>query len=129
VVWLPKRVIRSEGAPKPGGPYSQGIAAEGKFVFVAGQVGRDPKTGELPEGIAAQTEQTLNNVRAILEAAGTSLDNVLRVGVYLRDIGDFAEMNKVYPTYFPNDPPARTTIQAMMAGEFLVEIDCIALKP
>jgi 2-iminobutanoate/2-iminopropanoate deaminase len=124
---MPKQVIRSDAAPKPGGPYSQGILAE-KFLFVAGQVGTDPKTGKLPEGIVAQTKQTLENVKAVEEAAGTTLDNVVRVGVYLRDIGDFAEMNKVYQTFFTQNPPARSTIQAALAGQFLVEIDCIALK-
>jgi 2-iminobutanoate/2-iminopropanoate deaminase len=124
---MPKQVIRSDGAPKPAGPYSQGILAE-KFLFVAGQTGTDPKTGKLPEGIAAQTKQTLENVKAVVEAAGTTLDNVVRVGVYLRDIGDFPEMNKVYQTFFTLNPPARSTIQAALVGQFLVEIDCIALK-
>ena len=124
---MPKQVIRTDAAPKPGGPYSQGILAE-KFLFVAGQVGTDPKTGKLVEGIAAQTKQVLENIKAIAEAAGTSLDNVVRVGVYLRDINDFGEMNKVYQTYFSQNQPARSTIQAALAGQFLVEIDCIALK-
>jgi 2-iminobutanoate/2-iminopropanoate deaminase len=77
-VEMPKKVVRSENAPKPGGPYSQAIAAQGELVFVAGQVGTDPRTGKLPEGIAAQTEQALNS-KAILEAAGTKLDYVIRV--------------------------------------------------
>ena len=124
---MPKQVIRSDKAPKPAGPYSQGILAE-KFLFVAGQTGTDPKTGKLPEGVAAQTKQTLENIKAIVEAAGTSLDNVLRVGVYLRDINDFGEMNKVYQTFFTQNQPARSTIQAALVGQFLVEIDCVALK-
>jgi 2-iminobutanoate/2-iminopropanoate deaminase len=123
-----RQVIRSENAPKPGGPYSHAIVAEGQFVFVAGQVGTDPKTGKLPEGIAAQTEQALRNLKSILESAGTTLENVVRVGVYLRDIDNFSAMNKVYETFFPKNPPARSTIEAKLAGEFLVEIDCIALK-
>lgn len=126
---MTKEVVRTDNAPKPGGAYSQGIVAEGRFVFVAGQVGTEPKTKNLPEGIARQTEQALNNVKAILEAAGTKLENVVRVGVYLRSIGDFAAMNKVYETYFPQNPPARSTIEAKLAGEFLIEIDCVALKP
>jgi 2-iminobutanoate/2-iminopropanoate deaminase len=124
---MPKQVIRSDNAPKPGGPYSQGILAE-KFLFVAGQVGTDPKTGKLPEGVSAQTKQALENVKAIVEAAGTTLDNVLRVGVYLRDINDFGEMNKVYLNYFSQNQPARSTIQAALVGQFLVEVDCVALK-
>ena len=124
---MPKQIIRSDAAPKPAGPYSQGILAE-KFLFVAGQTGTDPKTGKLPDGVADQTRQTLENVKAVVEAAGTTLDNVVRVGVYLRDIGDFPEMNKVYQTFFTQNPPARSTIQAALVGQFLVEIDCIALR-
>lgn len=119
--------MRTENAPKPTGPYSQGILAQ-SFVFVAGQVGTDPRTGGLPEGIAEQTRQTLNNVKSVLVAAGSSLENVVKVGVFLRDINDFAEMNKVYQTFFPQDHPARTTVQATLAGKYLVEIDAIALK-
>jgi 2-iminobutanoate/2-iminopropanoate deaminase len=125
---MPRQVITSNNAPKPGGPYSHAILAEGKFVFVAGQVGTDPKTGKLADGIEAQTEQALNNVKAILDAAGSSLENVVRVGVYLRDISNFSAMNKVYLKFFPKDPPARSTIEARLVGELLVEIDCIALK-
>jgi len=125
---MPKQVIRSDNAPKPGGPYSQGILAE-KFLFVAGQTGTDPKTGTLPEGVATQTKQTLENVKAIVEAAGATLDNVVRVGVYLRDIQDFGAMNEVYKSYFTQNQPARTTIQSALVGRYLVEIDCIALKP
>lgn len=124
---MTKQVIKSDNAPKPGGPYSQGILAE-KFLFVAGQVGTDPKTGKLPDGVSAQTKQALENVKAIVEAAGTTLDNVVRVGVYLRDISDFGEMNQVYVNYFSQSPPARSTIQAALVGQFLVEIDCVALK-
>ncbi len=124
---MPKQVIRSDSAPKPGGPYSQGILAE-KFLFVAGQTGTDPKTGTLPEGVSAQTKQTLENMKAIVEAAGTTLDNVVRCGVYLRDIQDFGAMNEVYKTYFTQNQPARTTIQSALVGKYLVEIDCIVLK-
>ena len=80
------------------------------------------------EGVSAQTKQALENVKAIVEAAGTTLDNVLRVGVYLRDINDFGEMNKMYLNYFSQNQPARSTIQAALVGQFLVEVDCIALK-
>lgn len=124
---MPKEIIRSENAPKPGGPYSQGILAE-KFLFVAGQVGTDPKTGKLADSVTAQTKQVLENVKAIVEAAGSSLDKVVRVGVYLRDIQDFGAMNEVYKTYFSQNQPARTTIQSTLVGQFLVEIDCVALK-
>jgi 2-iminobutanoate/2-iminopropanoate deaminase len=119
-----KETIKTASAPSPTGPYSQGIVGEG-FVFVSGQVGIDPKTGGLPDGIQAQTRQALTNVASILESAGTSLERAVKVGVYLRDISDFDEMNKVYRTFFTKDPPARTTVQAVLVGQFLVEIDCI----
>jgi len=125
---MPKQVIRSDRAPKPAGPYSQGILAE-KFLFVAGQTGTDPKTGKLPDGVEAQTRQTLENVKAVVEAAGATLDNVVRVGVYLTDIKNFSAMNEVYKTYFTQNQPARSTIQAALVGQYLVEIDCIVLKP
>ena len=122
-----KQVVATSSAPKPAGPYSQGISAAG-FVFVAGQVPVNPHTGEVPPGIKEQTGQCLNNVKSVLEAAGSTLDNVVRVGVYLRRIEDFAEMNKVYETFFKEFPPARTTIQCVLAANFLIEIDAVAIK-
>ena len=124
---MPKEIIRTDNAPKPAGPYSQGVMAD-KFLFCAGQVGTDPKTGTLAEGVAAQTKQTLTNMKGILEAAGLGLENVVRVGVYLVNIGDFAEMNKVYQTFFSQNPPARSTIQAPLVGKNLIEIDCVAYR-
>jgi 2-iminobutanoate/2-iminopropanoate deaminase len=123
-----KHVIQAKGAPKPRSHYSQGIEAEG-FVFVAGQLGIDPNTGEVKSGIQEQTRQCLLNVKAIVEAAGGTMDGVVRTGVYLRNIEDIEEMNTVYKTFFPDYPPARTTIQAALArSDFLIEIDAICLK-
>lgn len=122
---MTRKVVLTTDAPRPGGPYSQGIIGK-NLVFVSGQVGTNPRTGTLPDGIRAQTKQALTNVDSILDAAGCSLKDAVRMGVYLRDISDFEEMNKVYRTFFTNSPPARTTIQAVLAGKFLVEIDCIA---
>ncbi|MHB8567886.1 MAG: RidA family protein [Nitrososphaerales archaeon] len=123
-----KAVIRTDKTPKPRGPYSQGIEAE-SFVFVAGQLGMDPATGKLLQGIQEQTRQCLLNIKSILEDSGASLDGVVRTGVYLRNITDIDEMNLVYESFFPQFPPARTTIQASLARpDFLVEIDAIALK-
>ncbi len=125
-----REVVSTAKAPKAIGPYSQGIKA-GDFVFTAGQAGVDPSTGKLVEGgITAQTRQVLKNVQAILEAAGTSLDHVVKVGVFLQDMGDFASMNEVYAEFFPPDqnPPARTTVQAAkLPLGALVEIDAVAL--
>ena len=123
-------VVSTGKAPKAIGPYSQGIKA-GDFVFTAGQAGVDPATGKLVEGgIAEQTRQVLKNIQAILEAAGTSLDRVVKVGVFLQDMADFQAMNAVYAEFFPPDknPPARTTVQAArLPLGALVEIDAIAL--
>jgi reactive intermediate/imine deaminase len=125
--FMTRDVVRTGAAPKPGGPYSQGIVTE-EFVFVAGQDGRDPSTGVRLEGIQAQTRQALKNIGAILNEAGSSLEKVVKVSVFLNDLKDFDEMNKVYITFFPKDPPVRTTVQTPFRGDMLVEIDVIALK-
>jgi 2-iminobutanoate/2-iminopropanoate deaminase len=111
------------------GPYSQAVI-DGGTVYVAGQGPVDPQTGQLDlSDIRSQTRRTIENLKAILEAAGSSLDGVLRCTVYLRDIGDFAAMNEVYAAYFADPPPARTTIQAAaLPSGISVEIDCIARR-
>jgi 2-iminobutanoate/2-iminopropanoate deaminase len=125
-----RKAVSTDKAPKAIGPYSQGIKA-GDFVFTAGQAGVDPATGKLVEGsIAEQTRQTLKNIQAILETAGTSLDRVVKCGVFLQDMADFSAMNAVYAEFFPPDknPPARTTVQAAkLPLGALVEIDAVAL--
>ena len=121
-------VIQAEGSAAPIGPYSQGIKAGG-FVFVAGEKGIDPKTGQLvPGGIAAETRQTLENIKGILVAAGCSMQDVVATTVYLTDIDDFAAMNQVYAEYFSVNPPGRTTVAvaALPAGAH-IEIHSIAL--
>ncbi len=122
--------VTAASLPAPVGPYSPGIAA-GNLIFVSGQGGRNPDTGEIADTVEAQTEQTLKNVAAILEAAGSSLAHVIRCGVFLIDIGDFQKMNGVYARMFGEHRPARTTIQAAALPEprLLVEIDAVALIP
>jgi 2-iminobutanoate/2-iminopropanoate deaminase len=124
-----RNAIMTEKAPKPLGPYSQAVI-EGDFIFVAGQGCMNPETGELELGDArSETARTIENVRAVLEAAGSSLDEVVKCNVYLRDINDFATMNEVYATFFTAPFPARTTIQAgALPGGIAVEIECIAKK-
>jgi 2-iminobutanoate/2-iminopropanoate deaminase len=122
-------VIVAEGAPKPfqGAPYNQAINSGG-FLFCAGQLGLDPESGELVEGgISNQTRRALENVRAILAAAGVGFAEVVKSTVFLTDLEDFAAMNDVYREYFTDEPPARTTIQvaALPAGA-IVEVEVVA---
>jgi 2-iminobutanoate/2-iminopropanoate deaminase len=120
-----REVIRTSDGPQPRGPYSQAIVADG-FVFVAGQGPVNPSTNELELGdVGSETRRTLQNIQAILEAAGSSLRDVVRVGVFLADIKDFDAMNGVYREFFPADQPARTTVGAQLP-KIKVEIDCIA---
>jgi 2-iminobutanoate/2-iminopropanoate deaminase len=122
------KVVFASSAPSPVGPYSQAIVAGG-FVFASGQIPLDPASGKLVEGdIEAQTARVLDNLRAVLEAAGSSLDRVVRASVYLVDLAVFPRMNAVYGRYFTADPkPARTTVQvAALPLGAQVEIDAIA---
>ena len=120
-----RRVVQTPQAPQPRGVYSQAIVADG-FVFVAGQIPVNPDTNELELGdIRSQTQRTLENLRAILIAAGSSLQEVVRVGVFLADLNDFAAMNEVFKKFFPADAPARTTVGAQLP-KIKIEIDCIA---
>ncbi|MDR0787528.1 MAG: RidA family protein [Gemmatimonadota bacterium] len=123
-------IIQTSDAPSAIGPYSQASVA-GPFVFTAGQIPLDPATGELVTGeIEAQTEQVLRNLKAILEAAGSSLNAVLKTTVFLADLNDFAGMNGVYARFFDNHRPARSTVQvARLPKDALVEIECVAHRP
>lgn len=121
-----RRALSTDGASRPVAGYSQGIAAAG-LVFTAGQGAHDPVTGELPEGIAAQTRRTLENVDAILRAGGASLATALKITVYLADRQDYAAMNEAYDRHMPDTPAVRTTVQAGLGRGMLVEIDAIAL--
>jgi 2-iminobutanoate/2-iminopropanoate deaminase len=120
-------VILTDRGPKPIGPYSQAIRANG-FLYVSGQVALDPKTGEMGGAdIKRQTERTLENVKGILEAAGSNLQHVVKTTVFLKDMNDFAAMNEVYGKYFTLAPPARSTVQvARLPKDALVEIEVIA---
>ena len=123
------QVVSGPGAPKPSGPYSQAIKA-GDFVFATGQTGRDPATDRVEGDITAQTNRALNNLAAVLSAAGTSMDRVVKTTVYLKNMSDFAKVNEIYGTYFKSNPPARTTIGvvALRSSDALVEIEMIALQ-
>jgi 2-iminobutanoate/2-iminopropanoate deaminase len=121
-------VVITEHAPQAIGPYSQAIKAGG-FVFVSGQIPIDPATGLIVQAeIGAQADRVLQNLKAILTAAGTSLDNVVKTTVFLKSMGDFAAMNEVYARYWKKAPPARSTVEvSRLPKDVLVEIDVIAL--
>ncbi|HEV2417854.1 MAG TPA: Rid family detoxifying hydrolase [Terriglobia bacterium] len=120
-----RKVVRSADIPKPRGVYSPAIIADG-FIFVSGQVAVNPKTNELELGdIRSETRQTLRNIQTILEAAGSSLKDVVRLGVFLTDMKDFEAMNEVFREFFPEDPPARSTVGAQLP-KIKIEIDAIA---
>lgn len=125
---MSKEVIRSDQAPLPIGPYSQAIRAGG-LLYLAGQIPLDPATGQIVGAdIKAQTRQVLANLSAVLGAAGSSLDRVVKTTIFLKDMNDFGAMNEEYASAFRELPPARTTVQvARLPRDALVEIDCIAL--
>jgi 2-iminobutanoate/2-iminopropanoate deaminase len=121
-----KEIILTDKAPKPIGPYSQAVRC-GNLLFLSGQIPLDPKTGKLAQGVEAETRQVFENLKAVLEAAGSSLDKVLKVGVYMTNLAEFAVMNAVYESYLSTNPPARSTIQvAALPKGVSVEIDVIA---
>jgi 2-iminobutanoate/2-iminopropanoate deaminase len=122
-----KQIIATENAPRAIGPYSQAVSHNG-LLFLSGQIPLDPATGQLVEGdIAVQTGRVIENLKAVLEAAGSSLDQVLKTTVYLKDMGEFAKMNELYGKYFPTASPARATVEvARLPRDVRVEIDAIA---
>ena len=123
-----KKVISTTNAPAAIGPYSQAIEANG-FVFASGQIPVNPETGEIPEGIEAQAEQVLTNVKNLLEAAGTSVDQVVKTGVFIKNMDDFATINGIYAKYFAKDCPARSCVEvARLPKDVLLEMEAIAVK-
>ena len=124
-----KQIFTEKGAA-PVGPYSQAIVADGPTVYVSGQGPLDPQTGTFDkDDFAAQVKQVFENLSVLLEAAGTSWANVVRVGVFLSDMGNFPVMNEIYATYVSAPYPARTTVQAQLPGGIDIEVDCIAVVP
>ena len=122
-----RKVISTSQAPAAIGPYSQAIRA-GKFLFASGQLGLDPSTGNLQEGIEAQTRQALANLQAVLAEAGAGVENVVKTTIFLADMAHFATVNNLYAQVFQSEPPARSTVQvAALPKNGLVEIEVIAL--
>jgi 2-iminobutanoate/2-iminopropanoate deaminase len=127
---MSKKVIFTNDAPAPVGPYSQAIAVTGELLFVAGQIPLNPKTGEIVgEGdISLQTRQVMSNIEAILKEAGTNWQNVVKTSVFLTDLANFVAMNQVYAEYFSDNPPARACVEvSRLPKNVLVEIECIAV--
>jgi 2-iminobutanoate/2-iminopropanoate deaminase len=126
-----KQVIQTDQAPKAVGPYSQGIVAESdKWIFTAGQIPLDPETGQIVEGgIEEQTDRVIQNLKAVLEAGGSDLDRVVKMTVFLRHMDDFQTMNRVYQSYFSENPPARSAVEvsALPKGA-LIEMECVAFR-
>ena len=121
-----KEIIATEDAPKAVGPYSQAVRS-GNILFVSGQLPLDPDTGTMPEGAADQARQSMKNIKAILEAAGSGMDRVLRCGIFLANMDDFGAVNEVYASFFEGDYPARATVEvSRLPLGALVEIDAIA---
>lgn len=121
-----KEIISTKNAPGAIGPYSQAVRA-GSLVFVSGQLGMDPETGALADGVCAQAKQALSNAKAILSSAGLSMENVVKTTVFLKDMADFAAVNEIYASFFTGDYPARSAVQvgALPKGG-LVEVELIA---
>ena len=128
---MARKVIHSDGAPKAIGPYSQAIQVDaGTLTFLSGQIPLDPKSGQVVEGdVVAQAERVMKNLEAVLAAAGLDFSHVVRCGIFLTDLGDFAKVNEVYGRYFPTNPPARATVQvAALPRGVKVEIEAIAVS-
>ncbi|MFH0908056.1 MAG: RidA family protein [bacterium] len=125
---MPKTIILTPAAAQPIGPYSQAVAAQGSFIFTAGQIPLDPAGLMVTGDIKAQTRQVLNNLKAILEAGGSGLDKVVKTTVFLKDMSEFAAMNEVYGEFFTKEPPARSTIEvARLPKDARVEIEAVAI--
>lgn len=125
---MTKRIVKTDQAPPAIGAYSQAVVANG-LVFAAGQLALDPRTGQLVQGDArAQTKRVMENVKAVLAAAGSSLEKVVKTTIFLRDLNDFGVVNEIYGEYFQENPPARSTVQvAKLPREAAVEIEVVAL--
>ncbi len=123
-----KKVISTTNAPAAIGPYSQAIEANG-FVFASGQIPVDPATGEIPQGIEAQAEQVMKNMKNLLAAAGTSTENVVKTTVFIKSMDDFGTINGIYSKYFEKDCPARSCVEvARLPKDVLLEMEAIAVK-
>lgn len=125
---MPKQIIFTDQLPAPKGPYSQAVKA-GDFFFISGIIGVNPADGSIADDLPGQSTQVLENLKVMLEENGGSLSDIVKTTVFLADIADFPTLNDIYAQYFPTEPPARSTIQALPPAGFLVEIEAIAYIP
>jgi 2-iminobutanoate/2-iminopropanoate deaminase len=124
-----KQIIYTDNAPAALGPYSQAIAVFDKLIFISGQIGVMPQTGKPAQGIEAQANQVLTNLKAILKEAGSSMDKVVKTTVFIKDMNDFSKVNEIYGQYFTNTYPARSCIEvSRLPKDLLIEIEAIAIK-
>ena len=127
---MKRKMVYTEKGAAPAGPYSQGMVTKGKVLYVSGQGAADPATGKfVPGGIKEQAEQVFKNIQVILEEAGSSWANAVKVTIFLSDMADFGVMNEVYGTFLTPPYPCRTTVQAVLPKDLLLEVDCIAMVP
>jgi len=126
---MAKNIFNTNLAPKPIGPYNQAVISSGKMIFTSGQIALDPQKGVIVgSDIRTQTRRVLENLKAIVESAGSSLERVVKTTVFLKDMNDFAAMNEIYAEFLSHDSPARSTVEvSRLPKDVLVEIDCIAL--
>lgn len=125
---MSKKIISTDKAPAAIGPYSQAVEAGG-FIYASGQIPIDPATGNIPEGIEAQAKQALTNVKNLIEAAGLTLDDVVKTSVFIKDMGDFAKINEIYATFFTKDYPARSCVEvARLPKDVLIEVEVVAAR-
>ena len=125
---MSKKIISTDKAPAAIGPYSQAVEAGG-FVYASGQIPIDPATGNIPEGIEAQAKQALTNVKNLIEAAGLTLDDVIKTSVFIRNMDDFAKVNEIYATFFTKDFPARSCVEvARLPKDVLIEVEVVAAR-
>ncbi|MBO4890123.1 MAG: RidA family protein [Lachnospiraceae bacterium] len=125
---MSKKIISTDKAPAAIGPYSQAVEAGG-FVYASGQIPIDPATGNIPEGIEAQAKQALTNVKNLIEAAGLTLDDVVKTSVFIKNMDDFAKVNEIYATFFTKDFPARSCVEvARLPKDVLIEVEVVAAR-
>ena len=125
---MAKKIISTDKAPAAIGPYSQAVEVNG-FIYASGQIPVDPATGNIPEGIEAQTVQALTNVRNLVEAAGLTMENIVKTSVFIKNMDDFAKINEIYASFFAGDYPARSCVEvARLPKDVLIEVEVIAAR-